>query len=174
MLNYSKDEVILSLQDLIVLYCLVHYRDDKIRELISSGFSPREAERAASTLGIAEVWGNKRIMVDANGNTVQWDGKSIPDGSVNRFIMRHNIAKMAPPLMYATQFYRVADKLYDAGFLKGDEYRFVTTDAAEIWVRNTLDRITDPRDWFTYVPVQNGMVKGDKIQPKTGVALRLA
>lgn len=164
----SNTEVGLDLYDLVMLYCIVHHRDKAYLEMKAKypDLGDYEINQAIGGVGITRIWGNKTFMEDKT-----WEGKPIPAGTFNSLILNYH---MGAPLLHHTQFYRLADKLADAGWLLGGELRFIYTREASDFVHDILDRRL-PDDWPTFVPVMNGQVVDyDRIEPYLPSSLRRA
>jgi hypothetical protein len=147
--------------DLVVLYSLVHAFREKVVEEMAKGKTREDAVRSlGKSFGIVGVWGGKtRVLEDEQGNPVQWryEGKlrPIPAGSVNRIIITNRLGN---PLFHSNQFYRIAESLTRAGWLLGEDARFVPSENADIFVMRELD----PRpidEWPYSVEVVNGKVE---------------
>lgn len=80
--------------------------------------------------------------------------KPVPAGIVNKWIIENQIGD---PLMYHTQYYRIAKRLLQAGWLVG-EGRFVFTyrESARVFVEEFLDK-TPPKNWPAKLEVEGGV-----------------
>lgn len=108
-------------------------------------------------------------MIDEHGTPLIWaDGPNgkpseIPNGVVNRFIISHGLGR---PLFHSNQFYRIADKLQQAGWLLGGKTRFMPSQTAEAYVTKNLDPIP-PARWPYRLTVQNGLVVSTSVPSHT-------
>lgn len=159
--------------DLVVEYAIVHaYLDEiKARTGGSNRLSKEDARRSVRTFGIVKVWGgDSRPMMDTHtGSPLMWaegpngNPSEIPGGVVNQFIISHGLGR---PLFHSNQFYRIADKLEQAGWLLGGETRFMPSHTAEVYVTTHLDPIP-PTRWPYRLSVQNGLVVSTSVPSHT-------
>lgn len=148
--------------DLVVLFSIVHAYLDEVESFHRMGKTYPDARRAVRTFGIVKVWGGEtHFMLNKDTREpIMWlDGPNgqpgpIPDGVVNQRIIRHGFGR---PLFHSNQFYRIADKLAQAGWLLGGKTRFTPSLAAEQYVLRVLDK-KPPEEWPYRIEVQNGIV----------------